>query len=174
MLKGYVLLLWRRGTVLQAARSHRPPPHPTPQTNSACFVYLLPDCCFSCSFQAVEELLESLELERSSYHLGLSKVSTYNPAGGHRAQGRPRWSAGGRVHLHRFTGSCSTIRCREGALLRSGQRFRLKKTTFLLPAGVKLIRIPQVPSAGRRGNHCRGARVGTFHRGGKINELLHG
>lgn len=34
------------------------------------------------SFQAVEELLESLELEKSSYHMGLSKVSTVNAAAG--------------------------------------------------------------------------------------------
>lgn len=30
-----------------------------------------------CVFQAVEELLESLELEKSSYHMGLSRVSQY-------------------------------------------------------------------------------------------------
>lgn len=29
------------------------------------------------SLQAVEELLESLELEKSSYHMGLSRVSTH-------------------------------------------------------------------------------------------------
>lgn len=29
----------------------------------------------SAGFQAVEELLESLELEKSSYHMGLSRVS---------------------------------------------------------------------------------------------------
>lgn len=34
------------------------------------------DCIFG--FQAVEELLESLDLEKSNYHMGLSKVS-----GGH-------------------------------------------------------------------------------------------
>jgi len=28
-----------------------------------------------CVFQAVEELLEFLELEKSSYHMGLSRVS---------------------------------------------------------------------------------------------------
>lgn len=30
--------------------------------------------CFFCFFQAVEELLESLDLEKSSYHMGLSRV----------------------------------------------------------------------------------------------------
>lgn len=33
-------------------------------------------CVYMCAFtQAVEELLESLDLEKSSYHMGLSRVS---------------------------------------------------------------------------------------------------
>lgn len=47
---------------------------------------------FSGCFQAVEELLESLELEKSSYHMGLSKVSTAGPPGASEPPGP--WCAG--------------------------------------------------------------------------------
>lgn len=46
-----------------------------PGKKCCCFLFicLLTVCC--AGFQAVEELLESLELEKSSYHMGLSRVS---------------------------------------------------------------------------------------------------
>lgn len=34
--------------------------------------------CMCAFIQAVEELLESLDLEKSSYHMGLSRVSNAN------------------------------------------------------------------------------------------------
>lgn len=89
------------------------------RTNTGCFVYLSPDCFFfffPAAFQAVQELLESLELEKSSYHMGLSKVSTVRQPS--------RRSVGSRDSLLARV-NCSTTAYRAGAALSSGQRFRL-------------------------------------------------
>lgn len=78
--------------------------------NTRCSVYLFSDFSvffFPAAFQAVEELLESLELEKSSYHMGLSKVSTTGPSGASASPETRRRSAAGH---------------RGGALLHSGQQ----------------------------------------------------
>lgn len=132
------------------------------RTNTGCFVYLSPDCfffCFPAAFQAVQELLESLELEKSSYHMGLSKVSTVRQPS-RRSVGSRDVSAGqGKMQYHRM--SCGGSVVLWPAVQAAGKP--QKKPTFLLPADVKLIRIPQVSSAGCGDNNCRGARVGMFY-----------
>lgn len=61
-------LLW-----LQGKRPLRDPPPPTPEQVCFCLCARLTVC--SAASQAVEELLESLDLEKSNYHMGLSRVS---------------------------------------------------------------------------------------------------
>lgn len=47
-----------------------------PRTGAGLFLFACTLTVCSAAFQAVEELLESLELEKSNYHMGLSRVST--------------------------------------------------------------------------------------------------
>lgn len=46
-----------------------------PGTGAGLFLFACTLTVCSAAFQAVEELLESLELEKSNYHMGLSRVS---------------------------------------------------------------------------------------------------
>lgn len=65
------LLPWCQASVLWAARLFQL------RAQNRCRLFLSMCALTVCSagFQAVEELLESLELEKSNYHMGLSRVS---------------------------------------------------------------------------------------------------
>lgn len=76
----------------------------------------------------MEELLESLELEKSSYHMGLSKVRPVRQPS--------RGSAARSLTCTSLWGACSTTEFRAGAALCSGQRFNKNQNIFL-PVGVK-------------------------------------
>lgn len=65
------LLLWCQASVLWAVRVFQP----RAQHRRRLFLFMCALTVCSAGFQAVDELLESLELEKSNYHMGLSRVS---------------------------------------------------------------------------------------------------